>query len=134
MIAEIWRWTDRDLYASRPISTTLFLVPIIPALIGQEVGVAPQVQDILLWCGLPLSLAWFAYVVWRLGKNLVRSLGRTAKSFQSVASGDEMPTSCPVCDEELPEFVPADDGHVYSFRGWTCSRCGAELDERGQQI
>ncbi len=41
---------------------------------------------------------------------------------------------CPECGEPVPKFRKPANRRQALWGGWTCSKCGCELDRRGRKI
>jgi hypothetical protein len=41
---------------------------------------------------------------------------------------------CPRCGEPLPKFRAPQSGRQAMWGGWTCGKCGQEIDRRGRAI
>ena len=80
----IWRWIDRDLDQSRPLSALLFILPFVPFAIALEVTADEATHDAFLIGGLMVAVPWFLYVIWRGLKVITRSFRDTATYFRDL--------------------------------------------------
>lgn len=44
------------------------------------------------------------------------------------------PVACPKCGQTAPRFRRPTSRRQWLWGGWTCSRCGCEMDKYGQQV
>jgi hypothetical protein len=127
------QWFERDINESRPYSLALAVVPVIPGAIASEVGL-DKLSTVLFVLGSPLAIGWFIYVLYRRFRAVARDTRRLFADHEAQKRGEELPTRCPECRFDLPEFQPPKDGIVYRFQGWNCDNCGTMLDELGHRI
>lgn len=127
------QWFQRDINESKPYSFALVLVPLIPGIIASEAAL-DDLATALFVLGVPLAIGWFIYVLSRWTGVVARDTRRLFADREAETMGEELPTRCPSCGLDLPEFQPPKDGRVYRFQGWDCENCGTMLDELGHTI
>jgi len=44
------------------------------------------------------------------------------------------PISCPKCNTKMPRFRKPENTNQALWGGWTCPKCGTELDKKGNEI
>lgn len=127
------QWFQRDINESRPYSLALAVIPVLPGTVASEAGL-DQLAFVLLALGSPVAIGWLIYVFYRRLRVAARDMRRSFADHEARKRGEELPTRCPGCGFDLPEFQPPKDGRVYRFQGWDCENCGAMLDELGHAI
>jgi hypothetical protein len=46
----------------------------------------------------------------------------------------KMSPKCPNCGEPMPRFRKPANRRQFLWGGWTCTKCGCEMDRRGRRI
>jgi hypothetical protein len=128
------RWLERDFNETRPLSSALAIVPLLPGLAASQFGWGDSVSTALLIAGSPFSIWWLGYVIYRSTSNNWRDARRAASDRRARKRGEEVPMRCPECGIDLPIFSPPRDGRSHRFIGWDCENCGTMIDQYGRSI
>lgn len=128
------QWFERDLNETRPLSLIFAVIPLLPAIIAQELGLNSVVTSAFWMVGSPLAIGWFLYVLWRNTAYAFRDIRQSYKDKEAEQRGEDLPTRCPECSYELPAYQAPNDGKSYNFQGWDCTNCGTQLDRFGRLV
>jgi hypothetical protein len=102
--------------------------------LADELGASDALLKILWALGGAIAVGWFGYILIRFMGVSTRNIKRRFSDIEATNRGEDLPTRCPACGADLPDFVPPKDGHLYKFQGWDCENCGAALDAFGHPI
>ena len=128
-----WHWFERDTNQTHQLSPVLGFAALIPPYILDEIGAADIITVPLWFLGWFMAVGWMVYVFYRRATRIAQDVRQSFDDHKAIKRGEEIPTRCPECGQDLPDWSPPDDHHSYDFRGWICENCDTMVDEYGRR-
>ena len=80
-------WLERDLNDTRPLSTVLAMLPLLPGIVAGKAGASDELTTVLLALGGIAAIAWVGYVFTRSFANALRTTRRVFSDAEARERG-----------------------------------------------